>query len=245
MKVAYKLKLGFSFEKELVLPKHYNHTLQGFFYENMDRMLSRFFHDIGFPYNNRTFKLFTFSNIIGNLKAEYQNQIVYEPPNMYIYFSTPVIGTMKSIVNRVIRNDRLRLSKNIINLSEIEITEEPIDQDEIKIECLSPIVVYRTPIGSKRHIYFSPFENEFYELLRINILKKYRIIYGRDYDGDFEITPAKVKKEYMRKVFFDKTFIIGYDGQFYIRADKDMLKVALECGLGVKNSAGFGCIMKV
>jgi CRISPR/Cas system endoribonuclease Cas6 (RAMP superfamily) len=34
--------------RELVLPKNYNHILQGFFYRHMDRELAEFLHNRGF-----------------------------------------------------------------------------------------------------------------------------------------------------------------------------------------------------
>ena len=57
-------------DRVIALPKSYNHILQAFFYRNMDLLLSKFLHDIGFPYGKRRFKLFTFSKVIGKLQEK-------------------------------------------------------------------------------------------------------------------------------------------------------------------------------
>jgi len=44
-------------------------------------------------------------------------------------------------------------------------------------------------------------------------------------------------------VVFNGTLIVGWEGLFRIEGEGEILKVALESGLGAKNSAGFGCII--
>lgn len=61
------LKIELKGETGLILPKSYNHILQAFFYRNMDPVLSKFLHDLGFPHGKRRFKLFTFSKVIGRM----------------------------------------------------------------------------------------------------------------------------------------------------------------------------------
>jgi CRISPR-associated endoribonuclease Cas6 len=67
---SYKLKFKFSFEQPLNLPKYYNSVLQGFFYKNMDTILASILHEVGFVYNHRRFKLFTFSKIFGRIRKK-------------------------------------------------------------------------------------------------------------------------------------------------------------------------------
>jgi len=58
-----------------------------------------------------------------------------------------------------------------------------------------------------------------------------------------DISPIKVKENYKKKVIFKGTLIVGWEGLFRIEGEGEILKVALESGLGAKNSAGFGCII--
>jgi len=240
---AYKLKLTFGFDGDLILPKYYNNVLQGFIYRNMDTILADFLHNFGFVYSNRKFKLFTFSKIFGKIKEKGENFITFKPPNIHIYFSSPVNFTTRSVINRVIKSERLRLYNNDVRLEEIDVIEENIENGVVDVISLSPIVAYKTQIGSKRREYLSPFDDEFYRLLKENLLKKYSLVYGKNYRGKLEISPVKVKENYKKKVIFKGTLIVGWEGLFRIEGKGDILKVALESGLGAKNSAGFGCII--
>ena len=38
--------------------------------------------------------------------------------------------------------------------------------------------------------------------------------------------------------------IKGWDGRFRLEGPRELLQVALDCGLGAKNSAGWGCVTK-
>jgi len=241
---AYLLKINLCFRKGLQVPKYYNHTLQGFFYKNMDELLAKFYHEQGYILGNRKFKLFTFSKIFGKLKGENGNHLLYSPPSIHIYFSTPTERTLKSVIRETIRKTYLTLGQETVKLCGIDVIEVKLEK-EIKVLCLSPIVIYKTKPGSKRHIYLSPFYDDFYKLLQDNLLKKYQLVYGKKYEGELEIMPVKVKEEYKRKVLFKTTLIEAWEGIYKLSGEEDILKVAIECGLGVKNSAGFGCIIKL
>jgi len=56
-------------QKDIVLPIHYNHVIQGFIYSMIDRELSGFLHNKGYG-DGRKFKLFCFSNIIGKSRID-------------------------------------------------------------------------------------------------------------------------------------------------------------------------------
>jgi CRISPR-associated protein Cas6 len=240
---SYKLKFKFSFEQPLNLPKYYNSVLQGFFYKNMDQILASILHEVGFGYNHRRFKLFTFSKIFGKIKEKNENNILFHPPDIHVYFSTPIATHMKSIAMSLLKKERLLMHKQYVFLSEVEVLEEEIESEEITVVCLSPIVVYRTPEGSRRHIYLSPFEEQFYAMLKSNLMKKYELVYGKRYTGDIEIAPVDTNRIHKKKIVFKGTLITAWEGLFEMKAKRDMLKIGLECGLGVKNSAGFGCIV--
>jgi CRISPR/Cas system endoribonuclease Cas6 (RAMP superfamily) len=66
----------------------------------MDTILADFLHNFGFVYSNRKFKLFTFSKIFGKIKEKRENFITFKPPNIHIYFSSPVNFTTRSVINR-------------------------------------------------------------------------------------------------------------------------------------------------
>jgi len=82
-------------------------------------------------------------------------------------------------------------------------------------------------------------------MLKSNLMKKYELVYGKRYTEDIEIAPVNTNRIYKKKIVFKGTLITAWEGLFKMKAKRDMLKIGLECGLGVKNSAGFGCIAKI
>ncbi|OYD14013.1 hypothetical protein CH333_09390 [candidate division WOR-3 bacterium JGI_Cruoil_03_44_89] len=60
------MHIAIEFEGEnLLFPIEYNHIVQGFIYRNIDATLASFLHDKGFVSKGRSFKLFTFSRLLG------------------------------------------------------------------------------------------------------------------------------------------------------------------------------------
>jgi len=241
------LRIRLISERELVLPKSYNHLLQSFFYRNMDRMLSRFLHDIGFVYGKRRFKLFTFSKIIGKLitKNRKRGLVIFEP-EITLYFASPLMDIVSSAVKTFIRKDDLFLGKNKLYLESVEALTPQVDE-EITVRCLSPITVYRTPLNgeARRFIYLNPWEEDFYELIRKNLIKKYELIHGKNFNGALEIEPVKISEKYKKKVVYKGTLIEAWEGYYKLKGNRDILRIALEAGLGSKNSMGFGMVERV
>ena len=84
-----------------------------------------------------------------------------------------------------------------------------------------------------------------YKILAHNLMRKYKLVYGKEYEGEifFDIeNTLKVKKKLISKIK-SEFIIIGYSGfELFIEADKDMQKIAYYCGLGGYNSLGMGSV---
>jgi len=239
------IKLNLKAASLLILPKSYNHLLQAFFYRNMDPVLSRFLHDVGFVHGKRRFKLFTFSKIIGNLKNKSRKagKVCYEP-DITLYFASPLMDIVSSAVQTFLKRENLFLGRNKLNIESVEILRPEVE-GEITVKCLSPITVYRTPVNGRRKEYLNPWQDEFYELVKKNLLKKYEIIYSKTYKGELGVEPVKLSRKYRKKVVYRGSLIEAWEGYFRLRGDPEMLKLALEAGLGAKNPQGFGMVERV
>jgi CRISPR-associated endoribonuclease Cas6 len=231
--------------ENLVLPKNYNQILQGFFYRHMDKELAQFLHNRGFSLGKRTFKLFVFSKIFGKLLKK-ENGNLYYLPKFRIYFASPrndiTIGTLKEFI---LSREGLFLGKNPVEVIAVNPLLVENFENTLKVKTISPIVVYKTKPGERYHYYLTPFEEEFYKLLIENLKKKYILVYGKPFEGEIEIKPLKVSERDFKKVVFKGKLIKAWSGVFEINAPKEVIKLALETGLGTKNSAGFGMVLPI
>jgi len=239
------IKISFVSDKDIILPIHYNHILQGFIYANIDSRLSEFLHNRGYTYRERKFKLFTFSNILN--KAEKVNNMLKFNRNISFIISSPMEDFCKSFANSLIQSDELFLGQNPVRVEQIQIENDIVDTEEIVIRALSPIVVYSTLYradGSKYTCYFTPGEPDYERIITENLIKKYVALNNTDNVDFEEHISIKPLGYFKHNLVIYKNFIIkGVTGKFALKGDKKLLQMGLDAGLGSKNSQGFGCIM--
>ena len=226
----------------LKLPKSYNHLLQAFFYRHMDEHIATFLHDRGYELGKRRFKLFTFSKIFGKFLKKDEEHVYYKP-TFRIYFASPKNEvSISALRNLMLSKKDLFLGNNRIQVLNVEPVVFEDLPEEVEVKAISPIVVYRTPPGSRYYHYLTPHDGDFYRLLVENLKRKYLLVYGRPFEGDIEIEPVKVSDRDFKKVVFKGTLIKGWSGIYRLKAPQDVINLAFETGLGAKNSAGFGMV---
>lgn len=233
------LKIEFKSYDKIRLPKSYNHLTQAFFYSLLDRALRRELHDEGFEYKGRKFKLFTYSKIIGKQLSKTDKEVEFEP-QIIIYFASILQETLTSITKNMLRQKEFDLGKNKMHISYIS-AFNPEVRTHMVLKCLSPITAYRT-IDNKKQFY-TPWQEEFYALIKQNLLEKYELIYGKSYNGVLEVVPHLIKPSYKKKVLYNNLPILAWEGYYKVEADEDMINVVLNTGLGSYNSAGFGMVV--
>ncbi|ADL06871.1 CRISPR-associated protein Cas6 [Thermosediminibacter oceani DSM 16646] len=242
-----RMKLTFNSESPVALPIHYNHIIQGMIYSNLTQEFAEFMHEDGFPWGKRRFKLFTFSRLEGKFRMVEGGRIEFEPPFSFIV-SSPLERFLRELAGGLLKNDDLSLAGRRVVLENVTVHAAVEDHDlgdRIKINMLSPVVAYKTLVegGKKRTLYLTPLQEEFGELLKNNLLKKYAVLTGQEPgERKFEIKPAFPLSEKHCKIIKYKDVIIkGWMGVYTLRGDPALLKIAYDAGLGSKNSQGFGC----
>ena len=116
--------------------------------------------------------------------------------------------------------------------------------------CLSPVTVStkREWQGQLAMHYCLPDDPEFSELVRQNLLRKYRAMYGQPPQEDRFV--MKFDNAYIRKRNGKVTRLVDYKGidirgvmcPFHVEGNPELIHVGYECGFGDKNSAGFGMV---
>ena len=114
--------------------------------------------------------------------------------------------------------------------------DKKIDTEDITIKFMSPLVV-RSHIDKKDY-YYSYNDEEFKDILRINIKQQLKITDIPTESVDkFDIMPIKPKKVIVK--FYEKK-IETSTGIYRILGDKQLLKYLYDAGMGSKRSSGFG-----
>ena len=242
------MRIKFVFESEtgkIILPVNYNRYIQSFIYKNISPKLAGFLHNEGFKYEKRDFRLFTFSRIFGKYRIIRSEKTLEFKTPVSFYLSTvyPVIA--EEFTESIIKADDMKIGKNKIFLSSVEVFMKKINKDKMRIRALSPIVVYSTlkkGDGGKKTYYYSPFEKEFSDLVGKNIMKKYTAYYKKKPVNDrFIIKPYKVsEKRNLITTFYKGTVIKGWTGIYEIESSPEFLEFSYCTGIGSKNSQGFG-----
>ena len=144
----------------------------------------------------------------------------------------------------MLKKQEFYLDKNKVFIEEIKVLKRPeFKEKRIKIKMLSPLTVYSTFESSdkKKTYYYSPQESEFSQLLKENLKKKYKLVFGEEKDFFFRITPFKLDFKKDKKIIIYKgTVIKAWMGSYILESEPKILELSYYTGLGTKNSQGFG-----
>lgn len=241
-------KIRFSSENNIVMPFSYNNIIQAVLYKFInEESFSAFMHNEGYVHNNRSYKLFSFSNIIGKpIQIDKVKKEFMFDKEISLYVSSVDNEFFQYVFNAIIgAGSNVRLGNNKVIISNIELIQQEISEQSI-VRALSPITVYSTLTtydNKKKTYYYNPFESDFGRIIQKNLMNKYESLYGKQATNcDFTIRHKGEPKE---KIVKYKNFIIkGYDGIFEISGSKELMEIAFCAGLGSKNSQGFGLIVR-
>lgn len=159
----------------LELPIHYNHMIQGFIYKNIsNRDFREFLHEEGFKNNNRRFKLFTFSRLIGKYEYNKEKKTITFIDNFNLVVCSIIDDFINDFVKTCLFSENLYLNNQKINLIGVDTSRESNLGERIKVTTLSPIVTYSTVSieGKKKTIYHSPEDKIFQKHIKENLIKK-------------------------------------------------------------------------
>ena len=235
-----RMELRISSGKErIVLPLDYNYHLQGFLYNGVSPELASFLHDKGFEYEKRSFRMFTFSKLMGKYEIK-DGTITFTMP-VRLVISSPLDRFVSELANTMLTSKELKLCGEDITVEEISVLERPEIKSRMRIRLVTPLVAYSTlltPEGRKKTYYYNPLEPEFAEIIDGNMRKKYQAFYGKEPRArKLSLKPERFNE---RIVKYRDNVIKGYTGTFLIDGNRRLLELAYDCGLGSKNSQGFG-----
>jgi CRISPR-associated endoribonuclease Cas6 len=246
-----ELTLDSANNEKVRLPRINLNLLQAMIYKIMPDELSEFLHEKGYKYEKRKFKLFSYSWIRGKKKPAFDEKHIYFEAPLKLTISSPIAETLEGLANGSLTSQTIRLGNNELICSSVLVKNDAVETDSIILNTLSPITCFSTLYkadGKPYTVYHDPREDVFQQQIRENLKKKYALIHPdkKIPDTEIEIQPiGKPRQQIARFKEEDPRPIKGWWGKFRLKGSKEMLQVALDAGLGAKNSAGFGCISQI
>jgi CRISPR-associated endoribonuclease Cas6 len=226
------------------IPVHYNEYLQAVIYTHLDAHLARALHDQGIPEGNRALKLFTFSRLLG--PCQVRGGWLEPRGVLRLVVASPMIPFLEFFALRLITDSDLRLGPARVTVEAVEVEFQQPYRSPVLLRALSPITVYSTlltPDGRKKTYYYAPTEPEFERLVLSNLRRKVRAWTGEDIPEDgASFRPYRVSTHDQHIVLYKGTVIKGWLGIYELSAPEPYFRMALDAGLGAKNSQGFGCV---
>ncbi len=240
-----RIHIVFEFE-ELKLPFYYNYIIQGLIYENLDKAIAQKLHEKGFEFGKRSFRLFTFSRLVGKYKIDSKTKHIIFNQRAELFISSVETDMINSLVNNIIKKDKIKIGNNVCRLSFLEIVEPPNLRRPVKVKALSPIVVYST-LENRKVRYYSPLESKWQFKILDNLKRKALALnWSEDKIKKLEnskVEPLEVEdKKHFVLTYYKNTIIKGYMGTYLLDLPEDFLTLAYNAGLGSKNSQGFGMV---
>ncbi len=237
-------------DSHITIKQSYNNILQGLIYQFLDKIDAAWLHDNGFQNGSRSFKLFTFSGIRERGAVDRRAQTFKFSNKISFYLSSPVDWIMTQFASNIIRSRNLNFGGNTVSVESISVLKnQAIDNDSITIRALTPIEVHSTlikPDGKKLTYYYNPFEGEFSRLVNDNLKKKWNAFYKKESLGDISIKSLFTGSRNEKIRYFvnggRKIVIKGWVGKYELSGNMELLKFALDAGLGSRGSQGFGMI---
>lgn len=229
------------------LPSANLHLFQSMLYSLLPSDMAAKIHDEGFDSEGRKMKLFAMGWPVASARPQFGEGTIIFPLPLKLTVSTPIHELIAGFMGGALSLDDIRIGNNHLTCAGVEKKEYKAGSDSITVKTLSPVTCYDSIERNGRQYtkYFSPNDDEFQKGIYFNLLRKYRLLNpDKDIPSEkFTITAIGHVKE--RVSMFEKggSFPIkGWCGKFKLEGSREILQTAIDCGLGSKNSSGWGCI---
>ncbi len=231
MKITITMKPG----EEFSIPLSYHYQVQSMLYNLLkgEPKYADFLHESGF---GTGFRLFTF----GEFGGEYHiggNQMIISG-KISLEVRSPLTEFCQILKKTLLDNEEVRLFDRTLEVKMIETDNKMISEDFVKIKTLSPIVA-RFNQKDAPTVYYSPEQAEFADLIRRNLIVKYKTFSGIENDNfSFHYTGGakRVVTQYKG------TWVNAYHLNAELSGDPELIDFAYQTGLGSRSAQGFGMV---
>ncbi len=256
-------------ERETVISLDYHHALTGAVYallEKGDSDYARFLHHEGYALPedtppsearagmSRRFKGFVFSSLFPQrsvLQDARHGLLRLLPGEMHWQIASPLDPFLHAFASGLLQSGEMRVGEAIFPVASVETLPNPELSPTMRGRCLSPVVASVGVPGRSACKYLRPGDPEMSERLRQNLLAKHRALFGKppedeslrlEWDAKYLESRKNQKHAGTKLIAYKDIHIVGVVCPFTMTGSTELMRTALEAGLGEKNAAGFGMI---
>jgi len=252
-----RFKLYLSIDKHTFgnrLPFNYQYELSAVIYKILagaNQAFAEWLHDNGFVSDKKIFKLFSFSRLqIPQYRMEGSFlKILSDTAEWYLSF-LPERSTQE-FIQGVFREQQFELGNRQARIrcrvQSIEMLSLPLFTEQMSFRTLSPMcLTLKRENGTDEYV--APDHPMAKELIRQNLLDKYKAFTGNDFPNHDAVFDFKVTNQPRSSLVTIKadtpqeSKIRAFGCNFQLTAPVELMKICYDCGIGSKNSMGFGMV---
>lgn len=254
-----RLAVRFELERGGMLPLNHQQLLTGLVYRLLgasDADFAADLHDHGFATEEgsaKRFKLFVFSGlrVPKGRRRIVGDQMQIAPGLVEWFLSSPREDfLLHSATGLLTAGSTVQVGGLRLTIREVCALPQPtFDAPVTAFSCMTPVVAALPRPEGGTH-YLRPCEGEaFSQAVRNNLLHKHRLLHAGELPADDRLA-LTFDAAYLdrdphvgtKKITFKNIDIIGALAPFTLTGSPTLMQTAWECGLGEKNSSGFGMI---
>lgn len=245
------------------IPINYQYPLASAIYRilsSVETAYATFLHQQGYSdERGKRMKLFCFSRIMSERKPVVEGRVLrwFGRPRLWFHIGSPMEETfVRNTLVGMLSGQGIDIGSSDAAagfvIEEVTTIDPPKWTNQVRGIALAPITTSVQEDGRRTATYLHPLDARFAEGVRANILAKHALLSGsRDDELDFHIVPdaayiqergdrAISKLVTIKQGRESETRVKGFVFPFILSGNPILLHTAWECGLGEKNSIGFG-----
>ncbi len=226
-----------------LLPFNYNYFINGMILDKIKFADSEYAQEL---HDGTSFKFFTFSELLSprmRLDKE-RNGLLILSDTVELLVSSPRERFVKAFLSGILSKPEIYIGSVVVELESASVLERPtFSNGKAIFKTLTPIVTStkREIDGKLKTWDLMPQDMQFYNNIRNNLVEKYREFNGENMQSDTfnirVIKPLRTKRIKIKNEFHTGSMMV-----FEASGSQELLEFAYECGLGERNSMGFGMV---